>query len=40
MRCVLVSPPDLIRHVYRFQYNACAGVGFGPGTETGCVWDI
>ena len=39
---VLVSSPDLILCVYHFQYNTwailkaiCAGVGFGPGTETG-----
>ena len=36
---ILVSSPDLILCVYRFQYNAilkpiCAGVGFGSGTET------
>ena len=34
----LVSSPDLIRRVYRLQYNAilkaiCAGVGFGSETE-------
>ena len=40
----LVSSPDLIRQVYRFQYNVrkviCAGVGFGSGTETNlnCVY--
>ena len=34
---IIVSSPDLIRHVYRFQYNArelkaiCAGVGLGLG---------
>ena len=38
---LLVLSPDLIRRVYRFQYNARAilkvihaGVGFGSGTET------
>ena len=40
---MIVSSPDLIRHIYRFQYNARpgavlkaihAGVGFGSGTET------
>ena len=35
----LVSSPDLIRRVYRLQYNAIlkaihAGVGFGSETET------
>jgi len=38
----LVSSPDLIRHVDRFQYNApcvvvraiCTAVGFGSGAET------
>ena len=44
---VLVSSPDLIRRVYRFQYNMQktravlkairAGVGFGSGTETSTV---
>ena len=44
--CVqVVLSPDLIRRIYRFQYNALenpctllkaihAGVGFGSGTET------
>ena len=36
---MLVSSPDLIRHVYHFQYSMilkaiCARVGFGSGTET------
>ena len=34
---IVVSSPDLIRHVYHFQYNLKAiraGVGFGSGTET------
>ena len=38
---LLVSSPDLIWCIYRFQYNVCvilkaicAGVGFGSGTET------
>ena len=40
---ILVSPPDFIRHIYCFQYDArekrvilkaiCAGVGFGSETE-------
>ena len=37
----LVPSPDLIRPVYRFQYDVCAilkvisaGIGFGSGTET------
>ena len=29
---ILVSSPDLIRHVYRFHIRA--RVGFGSGTET------
>ena len=30
----VVSSPDLIRRVYRFQKAIRAGVGFGSGTET------
>ena len=47
---VLVLSPDLIRHIYHFQYNAretaailkeiCAGVDFGSGTETTIVRKI
>ena len=46
---VFVLSPDIIRRVYRFQYNAwenaCdseairAGIGFGSGTETTPVFD-
>ena len=32
--CMLVSFPDLIRRVNRFQYTE---VGFGSGTETMCM---
>ena len=38
---IVVSSPDLIRRIYRFQYSPCAilkairaGVGFGSETET------
>ena len=43
----IVSSPDLVRHVYRLQYNVRAilkairaGVGFGSGTETTSDMDI
>ena len=46
--CILVSSPDLIRRVYRFQYNAretrywkqsMLGLVLGLGPRLGCIYD-